>query len=136
VSCCADVVRCSVVLLSSAPAQSAAAKDVKGKAKPKGKAGVNAQEFELGEYGFDSNYNYAQHFKPMGVSGGVFMEAPVPKGAPKKGQKPVRNNISEQCPNYALYTVQRTHSSLVCVLWLARFSGVCAARGRGEGDDG
>lgn len=72
-----------------APAQkSAAAKDVKGKAKPKGKAGVNAQEFELGEYGFDSNYNYAQHFKPMGVSGGVFMEAPVPKGAPKKGQKP------------------------------------------------
>ena len=55
----------------------------------------------MGEYGFDSNYNYAQHFKPMGVSGGVFMEAPVPKGAPKKGQKPVRNIISEQSPNYA-----------------------------------
>lgn len=39
----------------------------------------------------------------MGVSGGVFMEAPVPKGAPKKGQKPVRSNISEP-----LRTVQRT----------------------------
>jgi hypothetical protein len=65
---------------------------VKGKAKAKGKAatGLSAQELELGEYGFDSSYNYAQHFKPMGVNGGVFMEAPVPKGTAKgKGQKQV-----------------------------------------------
>ncbi len=49
----------------------------------------------------------------MGVSGGVFMEAPVPKGAPKKGQKPVRSNISEPLPNCALCSVQLTADSLL-----------------------
>ncbi|KAH3761336.1 LTV1 protein [Pelomyxa schiedti] len=32
--------------------------------------------FELGEYGFpDDGYDYSQHFRPIGVSGGVFVSA-------------------------------------------------------------
>lgn len=41
------------------------------------------QEYELGEYGFEDDYDYSKHFKPMGSVGAVFMEAPVKKASGK-----------------------------------------------------
>jgi len=45
------------------------------------------KDLEFGEYGFEGGYNYAQHFKPMGTAGAVFMEAPTKQASKVTHQK-------------------------------------------------